>query len=278
MNRITVTAADIRARIRQLGLGSKPLCVHSSLRSFGWVEGGAATVVRALLDEGCTVLVPTFASAFEAPPPPGSRRGRNGTRYEPEWLGGFAAKLDEPPLFSTESKEIDSDMGAIPAAILATPGRLRGDHPIESFAAVGPKAHDLIDAQSPADVYAPFDALIRLNGQVLCMGVGLNRITLLHLAEQRAGRRLFIRWAFGGAGEVIEVESGGCSEGFVNVEPVLAPLRREARVGQSLWAAYPAAGLVQAAAEAIRRDPAITHCGRNDCLRCDDAVAGGPVG
>jgi aminoglycoside N3'-acetyltransferase len=36
-----VTTSDIRLAIRNLGLAGRPLCVHSSLRSFGWVEGGA---------------------------------------------------------------------------------------------------------------------------------------------------------------------------------------------------------------------------------------------
>ena len=35
-----VTTGDIRKAIRNLGLAGRLLCVHSSLRSFGWVEGG----------------------------------------------------------------------------------------------------------------------------------------------------------------------------------------------------------------------------------------------
>jgi len=55
-----VTTETIRAAVRELGLAGLPLEVHAALSSFGRVEGGAATVVDALLAEGCTVVVPTF--------------------------------------------------------------------------------------------------------------------------------------------------------------------------------------------------------------------------
>ncbi|MBI4640625.1 MAG: AAC(3) family N-acetyltransferase [Candidatus Tectomicrobia bacterium] len=77
-----VTAQDIREAVRDLGVSGRPLCVHSSLRSFGWVEGGASAVVEGLLSEGCTVMVPTFSYTFAVPPPPGRRLARNGWNYD----------------------------------------------------------------------------------------------------------------------------------------------------------------------------------------------------
>ena len=58
--------------------------------------------------------------------------------------------------------------------------------------------------------------------------------------------------------------------------PILGPLARETLVGESRWVAYPARETLALAAEAIRANPGITHCGDADCLRCRDAVAGGP--
>jgi DNA polymerase III delta prime subunit len=48
-------------------------------------------------------------------------------------------------------------------------------------------------------------------------------------------------------------------------------------VGGSRWRAFPAQEAIAAAARAIRDDLMVTHCGRADCLRCNDAVAGGPL-
>jgi hypothetical protein len=38
-----------------------------------------------------------------------------------------------------------------------------------------------------------------------------------------------------------------------------------------------AAAALDAATGAIRRDPSVTHCGRADCERRNDAVRGGPL-
>jgi hypothetical protein len=66
------------------GLSGRPLCVRASLRSFGRVAGGAATVVGALLTEGCTVLVPTFTfDVFWIAPLPHQQPARNGTDFVP---------------------------------------------------------------------------------------------------------------------------------------------------------------------------------------------------
>lgn len=44
------------------------------------------------------------------------------------------------------------------------------------------------------------------HGTILLVGVGLNRMTALHLAEQRSGRRLVRRWARDEEGEIRMVE------------------------------------------------------------------------
>ena len=251
------------------------MCVHSSLRSFGRVDGGAQAVVRAFLAEGCTLLVPTFSSAFEIEPPAHMRFERNGWDYERPHA---TTRERTEEIYTTDSTEIDrGDMGAIPAAVVSWPGRARGGHPTDSFAAVGASASELVSGQSASDVYAPLASLARAGGYVLLMGVGLERMTLLHLAEKEAGRVLFRRWAKDERGRPSVVEAGGCSEGFGRLEPYLSPITRTAVVGQSTWRLLPADDTVARAAAAIRAEPSITHCGVEDCERCNDAVAGGPV-
>jgi aminoglycoside 3-N-acetyltransferase len=270
---MTVTWQDVRRALRSLGLSGQAVCLHSSLRSFGHVEGGAATVVGAFLEEGCTLLVPTFSSAFEVAPPPHLRFERNGWDYETQRAAGQSSN----GIYTPDATEIDDYMGAIPAAVLARRGRARGNHPLDSFAAVGPRAAELVSGQTPSDVYAPLVALIRAGGYVLLMGVGLERMTLLHLAEKEAGRELFRRWARGADGRTIVAVAGGCSEGFGKLESHLRPIMRTATVGQSAWKLFPAEQAATFAAVAIRDEAQITHCGVATCERCNDAVAGGPV-
>jgi aminoglycoside N3'-acetyltransferase len=271
---MTVTMATIRHAIRELGLTGRPLCVHSSLRSFGEVAGGAQSVIDALLAEGCTVLVPTFSyDTFAIPPPPDMRPERNGWRY-----GRSAdSTAGSDRTYTTNSIAVDRAMGAIPATLLQLPEHRRGDHPLCSFSAVGPDAEMLIASQEPLAVYAPLRTLAEQGGSVICMGVGLTRMTFLHLAEQRAGRRLFRRWANETGGHPMMVEVGGCSEGFARFDGPLASIERRVQVGASRWRIFPALDVLELAVDAIRTDPTVTHCADAACERCDDAVLGGPL-
>lgn len=248
---------DIRAAITQMNLSGKPLCVHASLRSFGHVQGGAQTVVEGLLQQGCTVMVPTHSySTYHIPPP------ENG----PVDLA--------VPAYTPDSNAIDAqNMGAIPVCVLHMAGRVRGNHPLDSFTAIGPLASQLVEGQSAEDVYAPVRTLGQLGGYIVMMGVGLNRLTALHHAERLAGRPLFRLWAKGADGQPVHARLGGCSEGFVNFDPIFAPIERQIRVGQSLWRVFPVEPLLELAVAAIRANPMITHCGNAGCEECNTNVA-----
>ena len=268
-----VTRRDIADAAAANGLCGAALCVHSSLSSFGRVVGGARAVVDGLLDAGCTVMVPAFSYDFAVTQPPGRKLHRNawGDRDDGE-LRPVADRVYTP-----DCNDIHDSMGAIPAAVLETKGRARGDHALNSFAAVGPSARELVAGQAPLDVFAPFRELVRLGGYVVMMGVDLQTMTALHLAEQMAGRTLFRRWANGPDGKVVEAECGGCSRGFNNLEPALRPVERRAAVGDSLWRIFPIADVLEHASTAIRERPGITRCDVGGCDRCEDGIAGGPI-
>lgn len=272
MRTVTVTRDDLDAAIEQLGLGGRAVCVHSSLRSFGRVDGGADAVIDAVLGAGCTLLVPTHSWGFATSHERGMRPSRNGWDY---------AMNVAPPafsgVFSVDSTAIDRNMGAIPRAVLQRPGHQRGNHPLASFSAIGPLASELVGGQRGDDVHAPLRELAARDGAVVLMGVGLTRTTLLHWAEQVAGREQFRRWARDEAGHTVMVQSGGCSEGFDRLASTLAPVETDLLVGSSAWRSFPAADVVTLAAAAIRADPDVTHCNVRTCARCNDAALGGPV-
>jgi aminoglycoside 3-N-acetyltransferase len=274
INAAMVTIEDIRQAVQNLSLSNEPVCIHASLRSFGWVKGGPLAVVNGFLAEGCTVVVPTFSYDLAVPPPVGMRPLRNGYNYD----AIEEATPESSRIYTPKSAAFSREhMGAIPAAVLAIPRHVRGNHPLNSFAAVGPLAHGVISSQEPMNAYGPLEALAETAGSVVMMGVGLNRMTLLHLAEQMAGRNLFRRWANGPDGQPMEVEVGSCSEGFVNLEPILSPITFEAKVGTSVWRVYPVKKTLTIAAREIQASPNLTHCGDINCLRCRDAVLGGPI-
>jgi len=271
---MAVTIQEIRQAIHNSGLSNHALCLHSSLRSFGWVEGGAPIILQGLLAEACTVLVPTFSwDAFSVPAPLEMRPVRNGYSY---------TKL-RPPLpganriYTPETQEIDEDMGAIPVSVVNHPQHVRGNHPLCSFTSVGPHAKSLVAAQGPLQIFSPLEALAAAQGWIILMGVGLESMTLIHLAEQKAGRRMFRRWANGPDGRPMEVEVGGCSNGFEQISSLLTPLEKQIQVGQSLWRIFPAQDTLEIAQKAIQQNPYVTHCSDEACGRCDDAISGGPL-
>jgi aminoglycoside N3'-acetyltransferase len=163
------------------------------------------------------------------------------------------------------------------AHVAARPDRLRTASGTGEFSAVGPLARQLIEADTDDDVLGPLRALIQADGAVILMGVGLTRMTLLHLAEVEAGRRPFIRWARRPDGQVARVRVGGCSDGFDSLADALRPAEKRRVVGRSLWRVFDAREAVRVASAAIRQEPAITRCGKAVCVECDDAIAGGPV-
>ncbi|MER6914488.1 AAC(3) family N-acetyltransferase [Streptomyces sp. NPDC000594] len=274
---MTITADDLGHAVDELALSGLPVLVHASLRSFGApLAGGAAALADALLERGCTVLVPAFTEPHfgVAPPPsPSMRPDRNGLDYTRPWPAGPASA---PAVYTPGCGLVNDRLGVFPAALLTRPGLRRGGHPLNSFAAVGPLAAELVDGQTPVDVYAPLRALAERNGRSLLIGVGLNRMTALHLAEEQSGRRLFRRWARTADGRTAQVEVGSCSEGFPRLEPRLSACARTTSVGDAVWRSYPVRETLATVVPLLARDPGLTRCSP-ECAACRDATAGGPL-
>ena len=263
-----VTKDDIRKAISESGLSGEIICIHSSLSSFGEVTGGADAVIKAFFEEGCTILAPSFSYDFQIP----REEFIEQNAPDDEWV-------IEPHnrIYTTDTVEISSDMGAIPRAIVNTAGRYRGAHPTNSFVAIGPIAEELINCQTFEDVYAPFQKMMDKKGKIIMMGVDLTKMTAIHYAEQLSGRELFIRWALDENGNSARIREGSCSEGFNNLLSVIAQFENQVTVGNSLWRIFPIHETVNACADAIKQNPGITHCDVIDCTRCNDMQKGGPV-
>lgn len=261
----------LQAAIAALGLTGRDVCVHASLRSFGVRADG---LLDAFLEEDCTVLVPTFSDMFEALPVKEYMPGQNGAGdysyfYEKEYAdAGF---------YTPDSNRVSvEEMGLFPKMVLEHPDRVRGGNRLNSFAAVGRHAQMLVSGQTDRDVYAPLQKLYEADGYVLLMGVGLDRATAIHYAEQVAGRNPFIRWSKDDRGNTVPVSAGGCSDGFEQLAGILKSYEKTVTVGRSLWRCYRVRDLVDVCVAAIRENPGITHCGNADCSRCNDAILGGP--
>ena len=158
ITRESLSRGFLAAGVRRGGV----LLVHSSLSSFGRVDGGADTVIDALLDalgpDG-TLCVPTLSYLF--------------------------VDADRPEFDVTQTP---TNLGAIPNTFRQRPGVLRSLHPTHSVAALGPAAARITGDHwrdtSPVGPHSPFTALAALGGQVAFLGCGARCNTSIHGVEE----------------------------------------------------------------------------------------------
>jgi len=160
----TVTKADILAGLRRVGLEpGDVVLVHSSLSAFGRVEGGADTVIDALLE----VL------------------GPEGTAVFPTFTWGRYHAITEPVVFDLAREPVKDEMGIIPETFRTRPGVVRSPHICHSVAALGPHAKDVLGttghAWGPGSTFAQLETL---NAWNLFLGVGTRSCTALHHVEE----------------------------------------------------------------------------------------------
>jgi aminoglycoside 3-N-acetyltransferase len=181
------TRASIAADLRRLGVRSgQVLMVHSSLRSIGYVLGGAQAVVRALLDvldSDGTLVMPAFSPEVSDP------ASWNKRPFQDDDLR-FAQ--DHVPTF--DPAITPTSMETIAETFRNWPGVLRSAHPQVSVTARGALAEKIVTPHEPAwgqGAGSPFERLYDVDAALLLLGVGFNRATLLHFSESRVphGRR-----------------------------------------------------------------------------------------
>ena len=155
-----LTRQDISDALTRLGLAPGGVVfMHSSLSSIGEVDGGADTVVDAVLDalgpEG-TLAVPTFCSINR-------RRKRT---YDP----------DTTP----------SEVGQITNALRSRPEAFRSPHIWQSMSAIGRRAEEMMSVHRPVAWAAdgPFWRLYEWDAYIMLLGVPYFRSTFWHLIEQ----------------------------------------------------------------------------------------------
>lgn len=157
---------ELKNALESAGLSSGDLVlVHSSLRKLGPVDGGADTVLDALLE----VLGPM------------------GTLALPTHT--FSVVTARQPVF--HQSLTPSNVGTLSNVFRKRSGVVRGLHPTHSVAAMGPLAQKLVEGHeketTPCSANSPYVRLRDWNGKVLIIGEGLQCCTLFHACEELAG-------------------------------------------------------------------------------------------
>lgn len=181
-----LTKAKLLQQFRLLGIQDGSVIeVHSSLKSLGYVAGGARTVVDALMDavgyDG-TIVMPAQGHDNSEPAywmnPPIEAYLFSEVR---ENVPAFDGKISDMPY-----------MGAIAANLRMRQGVLISDHPVGAFMAWGKYAKWITQSQPLSYTFAqdsPIGRMVELKAEVLLIGVGYDNCTGMHLAETHGNVR-----------------------------------------------------------------------------------------
>ena len=245
---------------RSLGVDdAAPVLMHSSLGTFGRVQGGAESVVGAVLEIFNTVLVPTFTYKTLIVPETGPPD--NAIRY------GAHSDANRMAQFFHPNMPADKLMGVIAETLRCHPDALRSGHPVLSFAGVN--AEKYLSKQILNEPFAPIAAMYDAGGWVLLVGVDHTSNTSIHLGERMAGRKMYTRWALMGDMVVTLPNFPYCSEGFNAITPLIEPFTKKVTVGNALIQAIPMQELIETIRQLVTADPTALLCGRTDCLACN---------
>ena len=106
---------------------------------------------------------------------------------------GTLAMPTHPRLQSSESRSVydvrrsPSTVGLLTELFRRRHGAERSACPLSAAAALGSQAHDLVashaDSWAPHDEHSPYAKLAKAGGKVLCIGCPLDRMTIVHVAE-----------------------------------------------------------------------------------------------
>ncbi len=249
---------ELKTGLAKLGLGKSLVIAHASLKAFGHIEGGAETMLEALLDSVRGVIMPTFTYKTMLPDvgPP-----RNGITY------GSEADLNKMAEAYHPDMPADKMMGTLPETLRKHPKAKRSMHPIQSFAGV--RADAILNSQTIYNPLAPIGALAERDGWVLLLGVDQRVNTSIHYAEKLGGRMQFIRWALL-QDRVVECPGfPGDSEGFEALAPDVEKYTRRVEIGNALVQAVHLNSLIKVVVDQLNKNPFALLCQRQDCERCN---------
>jgi aminoglycoside 3-N-acetyltransferase len=250
---------DLDKGFSDLGLNQRtPVIVHVSNENFETIRGGVETLVGALTAHTYAMVTPAFTYRTMLIPEKGPEK--NGISYGSgrqanEMVEAFS--LDMPP---------DENLGNFPVVFSRLPGVIRSRHPILSF--YGVNAGEYLDAQTVYDPLAIVHALMSNDGIAVLINVEQTANTSIHVGEQLARRKSFIRWALSYNGMVECPNFPGCSSGFNGINTAIDPFCGKLQLAGLDIKAIPLRDLINTTKTMVEQDPQALLCQRTDCERC----------
>ncbi|HEY3268771.1 MAG TPA: AAC(3) family N-acetyltransferase [Armatimonadota bacterium] len=164
----TITKDRLVSDLRALGIREgDSVLTHSSLSRIGHVEGGAETVVAALVEAV----------------------GPSGTALFPAHTGHPDISPANPPVFDVRTSPV-LGLGIIPETARRFPGAVRSLQPTHSVTAIGARAVWFTEGHercfTSCGEGSPYARLCEANGKILLLGCDHESNTSIHMVEELA--------------------------------------------------------------------------------------------
>jgi len=255
-----ITKERIISDLKRIGVkNGDHLSVSLSFKGIGYVDGGPNIFIDALLetvgDDG-TIMMNTFTRIFHI-----SNIKSDDFHY----------------IFDYRSTPCHT--GIVPETFRKREGSLRSQHPTNSVAAIGKYAEYFTkDHNNQSTAYMPFSRLARVNGKVLCIGLGDNLIAIRHEAQYLAGLLEIVPYRVGVKFRdkdvkiklFIRKDLGGCVKRMHELVPILRErgFVKNGKVGMANAIIVPAKESLEVMTETLKNNPAINLCNDISCLWC----------
>jgi len=234
--------------LKELGIhAGDHVLVHASLSQIGQVDGGAPSVIEALLTvltEQGTLLMPSF---------------QNGSQFE-LLSAGVCFDLRNSP----------SELGLISETFRKMSTVKRSLNPTHCVAAMGAKADEILSDHQLCKVStgygSPYEKNALCGGKILLLGVDHTANTTLHFVENTngaptLGTRLFTAEVIDDLGHKHAVEMlshrPGLKRCYTTVEPLLlaAGLQTNGKIGDADCRLINASGIIEIVGKKIQANP-----------------------
>lgn len=246
----TITKQNIIDGLKELGVAEgQKILMHSSLSSLGHVEGGATTVIEAVL----------------------SAIGSTGTLLVPTITVGIKETAATLPVFDPANSP--GWTGVIPETFRKRSDAIRSLHPTHSVAAIGVDAKRLTEEHiasiMPCDDLSPYGKLAALeDSYILLVGVDHESSTMFHHVEELAGDQTRFQPGFARAKIIVNgqqiirhmiLHQYGTPTNFNIMEPIFLErgIQKNTQIGQATIRFVHVKKMVQATLLSMRAHPRI---------------------
>jgi aminoglycoside 3-N-acetyltransferase len=251
---------DLVRDLRALGVRQGDLLnAKVSLKSVGYVDGGADALLQALLEAV----------------------GPSGTIVTDSFVNVYPLPLSEENARKISDVKTPSYAGALANALIRHPAAHRSTHPVQKFAAIGAQAAELMSAHVPTS-YA-YDVLrvmsergarnLKIGSEEKTVGVGTTHVAIGLLGFRQKRERAGINYR-DASGRIVTFErdwAGACAKGLGKFLPYYGSaggILSEGRVGHAEAKLTDMQRTLNVELEMLRRDPSFFMCDDPACVEC----------